>query len=200
MPTAYTQPLYDNEPITFEQFVLRCAHAMGAAAMQSDEGLDTPIRPRTVNDTYVQHVKNAVTALAEAFERADEEWAQLQSTEIEKARLFHHDYLARKKGVYRRYRDMASLVKAWKPPTAEHDDLKTFMLEQIRTAQVFDVSSYEPEIPAAVDVAEYREREIGRLSRELEQRTKYLQEERQRVRDQNAWLTALHASLGTTEA
>lgn len=196
MPTGYTAPLHDGKPITFEQFVLRCARGMGAAIMQRDESLDVEIALREVDDHYVAYVEKAGAALAEAWARTDDEWADLQDKEITAAAKANAEYVAKRDGIEERYSEMLGKVYAWVPPTREHHGLRKFMIEQLEESISFDVGSWEPGVPEKLPVREYREREIGRLARALERDTKQLEEERERVRGQNAWVTALRYSLG----
>jgi hypothetical protein len=198
MPTGYTQPLYDGEPITFAQFVLRCSRAMGAAIMQRDESLDAEIQLREVSDYSIRAVEKSGAALTEAWGRPDEAWAELQDEAIAEAEKYRSEYVTKRDAMRERYESMLEQVRAWTPPTAEHEGLRKFMVEQIEESLRFDVDGYEPSVPDRLPVAEYREREIGRLARALERDTKALQEERDRVRGQNAWVTALRDSLTIT--
>lgn len=198
MPTGYTQPLHDGEPITFEQFVLRCSRAMGAATMQRDESLDVEIQLREVSDYSIRAVEKAGAALTEAWGRPDEAWAELQDKAIADAEKYRSEYVAKRDGIRERYEAMLEQVRSWTPPTAEHEGLRKFMVEQIEESLRFDVHGYEPAVTDRLPVAEYREREIGRLARALERDTQSLQEERDRVRGQNAWVTALRDSLTTS--
>jgi hypothetical protein len=200
MPTGYTQPLYDGEDITFEQFVLRCSRAMGAAIMQRDESPDVEIRLREVDQHYVDNVEKAGAALVQAWGRPDETWAELQAAEIVKSQTFRDEYVAKSNGVADRYTEMLLAVQAWEPPTSEHQGLKEFMVSQIEDSLDFDISNYVPDVVAEMPVSEYREREIVRLALVLEQETTRLQEERDRVRSQNAWVNALRESLGLSSS
>lgn len=196
MPTGYTAPLHDGEDISFEQFVLRCSRAMGAAIMQRDESHDVEIRLREVSDHYLDYVEKAGAALVEAWERTDREWAQLQAAAIADAEKYRADYLTKREGIRDRYVDMLAAVQRWEPPTSDHVGLKDFMVKQLEESLRFDVGDWVPDVPVELPVAEYREHELNRLSKALERDTKQLEEERARVRSQNAWVLALRESLG----
>lgn len=200
MPTGYTAPLHDGDPITFEQFVLRCSRAMGAAITQRDDSLDAEIALREVDEYRLNAVEKAGLALAEALGRSNEDWAALQATAIADAQTHRSEYLARRAGIEGRYTAMLDAVRAWVPPTAEHEGLKKFMVEQLEESLRFDVGSWTPDVPAELPIAEYRERELNRLARALERDTKQLEEDRERVRSQNAWVIALRESLGLPTA
>lgn len=196
MPSGYTAPLHDGEDISLEQFVLRCSRAMGAAIMQRDESPDVEIRMREVGEHYLGYVEKSGAELAEAWERSDDEWAALQATAIAEAETSREEYLAKREGIAERYTAMLAAVHRWEPPTSEHYGLKDFMVKQIEESLQFDVSDWTPPVPAELPVSEYRERELHRLAKSLERDTQQLQEERERVRSQNAWVLALRESLG----
>lgn len=200
MPTGYTAPLHDGDPITFNQFVLRCSRAMGAAIMQRDESLDVDIVLREVGDYTLNSVDKSGTALGEAWARTDEEWAALQATAIAEADKYRVDYLAKREAISERYEEMLAAVREWEPPTPDHSELKKFMVEQLEESIRFDVGDWIPDIPEELPVVEYREREVGRLARALERDTQLLAKERERVRGQNAWVVALYDSLGISTA
>lgn len=195
MPTGYTAPLHDGEDITFEQFVLRCSRGMGAAIMQRDDSLDAEIALREVGDYHLQRVEQSAAALAGAWTRTDEEWAALQTAAIAHDVKYREQYLTKQAQIEGRYTAMLAAVQAWVPPTSEHQGLKDFMVQQLEESLRFDVGGYTPSVPDELPIAEYRERELGRLARALERDTKQLEEERERVRGQNAWVLALRESL-----
>lgn len=76
MPTGYTEPLYAGTPITFPEFALRCARAMGVAIMQRDESIDVPIRAREVEPYYAERVTQTEEALTVALARTIAEWEE----------------------------------------------------------------------------------------------------------------------------
>lgn len=199
MPTGYTADLHDGKPVTFEQFVLKCSRAMGAAIMQRDESPDVEIRERVLDDHYIQRVEKAAVMVHAAVDRTLPEWEVLQDTEITKAEAFREKYLADKDAMRTRYESMLEQIRAWVPPTSEHQGLKDFMVEQIESSIRFDCSDYLPEVQLRLSPDIYAANEIARLAKEYSRDAQYLAEERDRVAGQNAWVRQLRASLGVGE-
>lgn len=199
MPTGYTADLHDGKPITFEQFVLKCSRAMGAAIMQRDESPDVEIRERALDDYHVQNVAKSAARMQEAIARPLSEWEVLQERAITEAEAYREKYLADQAAMEERYRGMLAEVHAWAPPTPEHFGLKTFMIEQLESSIRFDCGDYVPAVPVRVSADLYAQTEIARLTKEHGRDVQYLAEERERVAGQNAWVRALRESLAVSE-
>jgi hypothetical protein len=199
MPSGYTAPIYEGKEITFAEFVLRCSRAMGAAILQRDESPDVEIREMVVADYQEQRVHDAMDELLEAEGRSDDEWAASQDEEIADAIRYRDEYLQQKRELRARYREMAEQVRAWEPPSEEHDGLKRFMLEQLEESERFDCGSltghYEPPVPERVEVAQYRARHLAELSKRVADARQQLVDEQNRVRSQNEWVRQLRTSL-----
>lgn len=196
MPTGYTAPLHDGDPITFEQFVLRCSRAMGAAIHQRDEDSDAQITEMTVPDYYAANVDKAERALIEALSRSSQDWHEMQEQEVQQALTYKHEYVEKRAAMRDRYETMLAAVEQWTPPTKEHNGLKEFMAEQLNTSINFDCGgSYVPSVPERVPVSEYRDRKIADLSKSLTSEIERFEKERERVRSQNEWVRALRESL-----
>jgi hypothetical protein len=121
MPTGYTADLHDGKQITFEQFVLKCSRAMGAAIMQRDESPDVEIRERTLDDHYVENVAKSAAKLQEALNRPASEWEALQDAAIAEAETHRAKYLADKEAMKARYEGMLEQVRAWVPARTSAD-------------------------------------------------------------------------------
>lgn len=192
MPSSYTAPIYDGEPITFEVFVLRCARGMGACVTIRDEPLDVPPPEAFAPDPYYSR----------AVEKAEAEWRRLSA--LSPAELHEEidakysadlgEYIAgaaRAAEIRARYSAMLTQVEAWDPPTPDHAGLKGFMLEQIRGSSESD--GYPPQRPAKPSPDEVLDRAKAAVSHAWES----LGKEARRVETRNAWLRALRASLAT---
>jgi hypothetical protein len=195
MATGYTADLHDGNPITFQQFVLKCSRAMGAAIMQRDESPDVEIRERTLDVYYLDQVSKSAAQLQEAIDRPASEWEELQDWTIVEAAAHRDKYLFNRAAMEARYRTMLADVQAWVPPTPEHFGLKAFMIEQIESSIRFDCGHYTPQVPERVSADLYAQQEIARLTKEHGRDVQRLAEERERVAAQNAWVRALRDSL-----
>jgi hypothetical protein len=195
MPTGYTADLHDGKQITFEQFVLKCSRAMGAAITQRDESPEMEIRELTLDDHYVETVAKSAARLQEAISRPASEWEALQDAAIAEAETYRAKYLADQEAMRARYEGMLDQVRAWVPPTSEHYGLKKFMIDQITSSIEFDCGSYVPAVPERTSPDIYAQQEIARLTKAHGRDIQHLAEERERVAGQNAWVRALRDAL-----
>lgn len=120
-----------EEGQTFPEFVMTCARAMGAMIMMRDEPLDAPIKLETEDEYHATQAKNARSRIKELESMDHEERAQFvaeqKASEIARMRAI----LEKEQAENVRLSDMAEQVTAWTPPTPDHENLKSFMLQQI---------------------------------------------------------------------
>jgi len=195
MPTGYTYEVKDGNVTEFREFALRCARAMGAGVTQRDEDSGSQIKLRKVDEYYLDRVEVCSEDIETAERQGDDYWAKLQEESIAKATAYRQEYVAERDRTRSRYESMLEQARSWEPPTEEHRGLKDFMIQQLEDSIEFDCGSYEPSVPEALPVSEYRKQELGRMSEELSSALKRLAEETERVRSQNEWVLALRDSL-----
>jgi hypothetical protein len=198
MPTGYTAVIGERD-ITFKEFALRCARAMGACVMQRDNPMDEPPKLQEPCDFYAKEIdatKAKLEALkgmsaSEAERRAAEEYAET----IDGAQTG----IAKDAALRDKYEAMLVQVKAWEPPTPEHQGLKKFMVEQIEESIRFDCigTYYQERIANAKQLTggSWLLKEQTELTRHLARYAEEYEKEVQRTNERNAWITALWASL-----
>lgn len=195
MPSGYTHDLYSGKPVTFRDFTLNCARAMGAAIHQRDDG-SGEITERTVHDYHPENVGKAEDAVQAALARSDGEWEALQDQEISDAVAHRAEYIADRERISAAYLTMLAEVESWDPPTTEHAALKDFMRKQLEESLQFDCGgSYVPEVPERVPVSVYRGRQIKKATDNLSYHQEQLWQEQERVKSQNEWVRTLRESL-----
>lgn len=198
MPTGYTAKVADGTISTLEDFALVCAKAFGACATMRDDPPDTPIPAEFVPDPYykerldnaIEHYVYLRTLTAEDAERecaAEQALADATTAKAEKARLAENQ----------RYAAMAAKVKAWEPPTLQHEGLKEFMLEQLRISEHLEYK--DPSIGVRLAPLEWLAKRIESARKEVFSAGEALVEEKLRVASRNAWLKALRDSLRQKE-
>ena len=194
MPTGYTLDLYDGKDITFEEFVLKCARAFGALIDMRDEPMDAPIPERFEPSDY------HLTELIKAKKRLEEvkKWNE-KIAEQEAERAYHEalkkreEFVKKNNLIRKRYEDMLSKVREWKPPTPDHVDLKKFMIQQLEDSIEFDC--FIPEMPRRLSGEEYKEQQIKKALDDIDYHEKEYAKEVNRVRERNKWLLLLRESL-----
>lgn len=196
MATGYTAKLVDSGQ-TFEEFVLTCARAFGACIEMRDEPLSKPIPEKFVPDTY--HVKALATAEKEFVQLTDMTAAQ----RLAFGRKRRADTISSSKRALKvlqeenaRIDDMAELVKEWKPPTKDHSELKSFMLQQLETSRRSSSFS-ENSLRRAESRPEldYYTSALDNARRDITYHKEHMQDAKDRAEDRTEWVNQLRQSL-----
>jgi len=194
MPTGYTAAVADG--ISFEQFVMGCARAMGALVMMRDEPSDAPIPERFEPSKY-----NAVK-LAEARTKLD----RLDGMTLEQraAEAKEHYVGAMKRWSERaaerheqrcHYEAMLRKVRDWVPPSNEHSGFKDFMIEQLTQSIDFDCGGTWDKEPEELSGDAWLGQQVREAQRNVEYHTKANAEEIERTESRNKWIADLRTSL-----
>jgi len=194
MPTGYTLDLYNGKDIAFEEFVLKCARAFGALIDMRDEPMDAPIPERfEPSDYHLKELEKAKRRLKEIRKWNEEKAEQEAERAYREALEEREEFIKKNKLIRKRYEDMLSKVREWKPPTPDHVDLKKFMIQQLEDSIEFDC--FIPEMPQRLSGEEYREQQIRKALSDIEYHEKEYAEEVNRVCEKNKWLLLLRESL-----
>jgi len=195
MPTGYTVIIEEKQNVTFRDYAMRCARAFGACVMQRDESVDNPPRPREVSDYHSSSLKRWRGKLLElnAIDPSGPAAKALfdaHCAEVEKLNRESAAALAKQQAAYA---SMRAQVEAWAPPTADHVEMKAFMLEQI------DLCYRPTERPYELAVSESAEKYIAELRDMADSNVAYHEEEHrkeiERCEASARWLKALDESL-----
>lgn len=193
MPTGYTA-IIGQKPITFEAFALRCARAMGACVMLRDEPLDAPLPEQfEASGYYAERERDALAEIHrlkamspdEAQHAADEEYVR---EELHVQRANEESAALRAK-----YEQMLACVKAWTPPTKDHEGLKTFMIEQLEESKRFDC--HVMQLPTKRTPEQWRQEKLADAYSSLGYARQEHAKEIARVEARNQWLADLRKSL-----
>lgn len=201
MPTGYTAPIRDG--MTFEAFVMNCARAFGALIELRDD-MTAPIpdafQPSEYHATALEQAKKDLAVLdtmtvAEARRRAVQECSDAKDAARES--------VAKQEADRAKYDAMLVSVRAWTPPTKNHEGLKTFMVQQIEESIKFDCESSwaaqelrrEPLSGAA-----WKEQKREQLTRDVAYHQEHHEDDVRRAAERTAWVRALRDSLSAVEA
>lgn len=197
MPSSYTAPIVDGEDVTFEQFMLLCARGMGALIMMRDEPLDAPIpdefEPHT---SYYDESEAKARATLKFLDSASlVELAHGAEAYNAERVAYRDEYLAKARLAEERIDVMLAKVEAWEPPTDEHVNFKSFVVDQLTETRRHDgVGGYVPDAtPLSVD--EWVEHERSTAEGNITYATKHRRDEIARTAERNAWVRALRESL-----
>lgn len=194
MPTGYTAAVKDG--ITFEQFAMQCARAMGALIMMRDEPFDAPIPERFEPSSY--HLKKLAEVeknLARYQNMSDSEVDRERLKEFQEAVAYREERIKSGNDLRSKYEAMRAQVDAWVPPTPEHEGFRDFMLRQLDESIKFDCSTAYYSEPDLHGAAAWRDMKIAQARRDIEYHSAEHAKEVERTESRNAWLKALRDSL-----
>ncbi len=194
MPTGYTADIHDGKPVTFEAFAMQCARAFGALIMMRDSATDAPIpeafEPSTWND------ERLAEALADTTQLVAMTKEQIEAAATEANRLAEESWqkaATKSREMHARYTDMLKQVLLWKPPTPDHEKLRSFMENQLRQSIHADCSTSEK--PTPLTPAEWHDEQVKHFDWLINYHRDEAAKEKERVASRNKWLSDLRASL-----
>jgi len=192
MATGYTFCV--EEGASFEEFVWGCTRAMGVLITMRDEPLDAKIpkklEPQDYHFSERAKALKLITELVEMPLKEAEVRAEMEHKTLLQCR---EDCNTKTEEIQSRYEAMISRVRAWIPPTEEHEGLKRFMLEQLESC-LRDSCSRE-EAPKRRTAKEWKAATLEEAQRNLQYHEREWQEEQERTKQRNEWLAALRASV-----
>jgi hypothetical protein len=197
MATGYTHEFADKD-VSFNEFVWKCARAMGSFIHMRDDPMSSEIR-MPEEDTY--HSKSLLEAVEylEELKNMPLTKAFLLMTEEREASIKRaKESLEKSARLRERYTKMIAKVSDWQPPTPEHTNFKKFMLEQLTSSLDWDCNDKytleelaRPEITAQ----EWLDREIKSATRDVEYHTQHMSDDKKRNKEVIDWIKALQQSV-----
>lgn len=199
MPTGYTYPVAEGKITEFGDFALSCARAFGALIMMRDDPMDTPIPDEFVPNTeyYDNRIADDSKLMGKIQAMTNAEADEAAQGAHAEAAASRTQFLANKELESSRLNAMLMKVRAWQPPTPEHHEMKTFMVEQLTISLP---GNYAPSIPAAMDGATWRKCELDRLAESVVRNKKEWDSEIDRSASRTKWVKALRQSLAAPAA
>lgn len=196
MPTGYTHAI--EKGIDFKTFVWSCARGMGALIMMRDEPMDAPIPDQfEPSDYHLKKIEEARATLAKLEAMTPEEAATCAKAAFDEEVKRRDEGIAKADNLRRKYEAMLVQVRDWRPPTKDHEGLKTFMAEQIEQSIDFDCGThfYERMAPSLMESTEWLAKEQVKAMKEIGYHAGEHEKEVQRTNERNAWVQALRTSL-----
>ena len=203
MPTGYTAHIEDGEITTGKEFLRLCTRAFGIAIDVKDEPLSTPT-PSSFEPSpfYKENYDRALKKLEEINKMTFDEVKVQMRADYEKRISDDKRYAERATTMNEKYAKVRKEVEEWIPPTEEHEGLKKFALEQIDmcvTKQEYIDECLEKSKERFDDsdeaVQNYINDIVDYYQRNIERSYKSWQEELERTRSKNEWMTKFLESL-----
>lgn len=196
MATGYTHDVAEGKVQDFPTFAWQCARAFGALVEMRDDPASAPIpeefKPSDHHTTRLAEAEaelSRLKALSEG-EKAEGFGRFRAQTQIERRK--HTDDCDLKRD---RYQGMLAKVRAWKPPTPDHQGMKDFMEEQLSMSIKHDCTPME-NYPKTYDTRqEWHAAQIESAAWSVEYHKKEQANEEKRCRERTKWIADLRASL-----
>lgn len=192
MPTGYTAKVQDGA--TFEEFVWGCARAFGALVSMRDDPVNAPIPEQFDVSSYYQDALAKDIARLEDLEAMQEAQATAAAAAAYKKKLREHEEQAAKHQQTREnYEAMITKVEGWIPPSGEHEQLRDFMLKQLRESIEFDCYTIDPakELDGEAWLADALVSVRSSIDYDRREQIK----EQERTESRNEWLRLLRESV-----
>lgn len=198
MPTTYTARIYEGENVTFGEFVMACARAMGRLIDMKEEPPDALVPDEILpSPRYAQNLGRHRRRLAELEAQtpwqADAEAARWHAEAVRETEKSNAVARVRRE----RFQAMLAEVLAWQPPTPDHGSLKQFMTEQLQSA--IERECTEMALPEPMSGEEWQEMHAANERRMAEYYEREAAQEEERVRWRTGWIRALRGSLPVPE-
>lgn len=199
MATGYTDGVRSGKVTDFHSFAMVCARGMGANIMMRDDPLDAPIQEYQPTDYHTKRVEEAREEVKRVKAMTPEECEREAEAEYAKVIAFREEVKQTQAQERARYEAMLASVEAWTPPSADHENFKTFMREQLTESIRFDCSStFEPAYRQTG--IQWRLDRVKKLLDDVHYHASEHEKEVERVNGRNTWNRLLRESLSAVAA
>jgi hypothetical protein len=201
MPSGLTSKI--GTGATFPEFALGCAKQFGALIHMRDEPNDSKITLPESSEYYKEELEATQKKLKELQHINMKAYNANAITKQMKAIASVEKAIEDKNELRGKYMFMLMEVKAWRPPTPEHNDFKVYMTKQITDSIDFDCNTqYEDEqierLREPVDANVLFNKEIDQLNEDVTYFTDKLNNENDTNSGRTKWIKDLAFSLRMT--
>jgi hypothetical protein len=195
--SGYTAKLVDND-LSFKDFALLCARAMGYLINMRDDSLNVPIPEElTVNPYHAETLEENNTELDKFSKMSYDERVKWGEEQIAKQYTYFIENKFKTAAEMLKVRKVYDKVVAWDCPTSLAS-LKKFMLEQLRNCLDFNTDSfYDDELDKLEKISpiQFYQNHVDNLKDNIAYHAEKQKEEVKWINDANAWLKLLRESL-----
>lgn len=195
MPTGYTADI--PKGITFQQYAMNCARAFGALILMRDEPSDAPIPDEFApSDFHLKRIETLDAELRRIMAMSDDDCESEALKEYKEAEARRLERLAENTAMLQSYRSMLEEVKAWEPPSDDHVEMKSFMIDQIvKSIEWDDSSDYLQAAHVRHSGFTWKTQRIKTLAEDIERSLSEQAKEEERTAGRNRWVKQLRESL-----
>lgn len=200
MPTGYTEIVEKDldKEVSLKDFALRCARGIDYLFSLRDNSLDNPL-PKMLKP-HTSYYDKEIVKIKEKIKEA-EEMSLSQAEKLSKAEYREQcdhckKFVKKDEKLLARYELLMKAAQEWKPPTAKHQGLKDFMLDQLKLSMRHLGGDYSwfP-TPKKLSPKEWRSERVKELKKELRYHEVERRKEIKRAKESTLWLKQLRESL-----
>lgn len=197
MPTGYTSKVKSGECTDFVEYAMSCARAFGACIMMRDDPADAKIPDRFEPSDYHQKRLDELRAERSNILAANDEGLDnLAICEYERLWSAWEERTQERQEGERRYRAMLEKARAYKPPTADHQQYAAFLVSQLEKSIELDCSNEFDAKPELLSGRTWARQKLDKIDRDIEYHTKEHAAEVERANGRTLWVQQLRESLG----
>ncbi len=199
MPTGYTEPVKSGKITELNDFIMRCARAMGACVMMREDPSDAIIPERfEPSDYHKERLEKLNKELEDVLRLSEEESTSMALEDYAEKEKNRINRLDETKCDDDRYRKILDKVFGWTPPTQDHQGLKDFMVEQLKSSMKFDdMGDYYSKRTEQLSGFRWKSDKVISLDKDIKYHKEKHTEEVERTERRNTWLKQLRESLKT---
>lgn len=203
MPTGYTAGIIDGKITTFPQFAKRCMRAFGACMHMRDDNMDKEYEPRIPSDYHIKELEKARAKVKQVESLSDVQIVKIVTKKLEGEKSKHLEQIAEINKAKTKLEEILNKALEFKPPTAEHEALKLFMVDQLRITLDHDAdpSYYEKRLAQiqvelkSINATQARLSMMEDANKNIAYHLERHEEEVKRCADSNAWVESLLGAL-----
>ena len=196
MPTNFTYDLYAGNEMTFPEYAMRCARASGMLAGMRDDPIDAVIPDEfEANSYYIEQLEKAEANVARIKQWDDTEANRQAKLFYDSKTDLYQGWLNEAAEIRKRYETMLAKVKAWTPPTPEHQEIKEIAIQQLEQSIDSDCQTDHLTAPELSTGAVFKEEALRAARQEVSRYTEWYEEDKKRVKELTEWVKALRQSL-----
>ncbi len=206
--TGYVYGLI-NDNLNFKQFASTCAYAFGALASYRDSDVDRTTLPddsvvieKLEEDSTLRYYKESLKEYTDKLNLlksyTEEQKIEYGKSSIKEKLEYNKRELERELKEKKIVQDMLKKVEAWEPPTKDHVNFKSFMINQLNQSQFIDdyyqtvINNYSNITPLQIFNNEVRDlkEDIKRCKKRIKEESKKSQ-----IKTCGDWVKQLKQSL-----
>ncbi|MCC2547695.1 hypothetical protein LJY25_14665 [Hymenobacter sp. BT175] len=193
MPSGYTADI--TKETSLRDFATRCARAFGATIDQRDEPASEGLKLPQPSDYHRKAEKKAEQKLKKLKAMKPEQAEAAAAEAFEQATKDYQERIDKRHALKLAYQLLLVKAKHWAPPTAEHQELKKFMIEQLESSIDFDCNGRWDKAPKQQAGPVWLAERIEAAQADIKYHREKQQEEEERTAERAGWITALLDSL-----